>query len=119
MSAIRDLCERWREEAGLLRRRLDARGADLLDQVAAELEQVADDRADEALTLTQAAELGGYSTRRLRELIQAGELDNVGRKGAPRIRRADVPSRKKKRRTATMYDPHADARAVAGRIGRQ
>lgn len=43
-----------------------------------------------AVTLREAAEIGGYSYSRLQELV--GErIENVGEPGAPRIRRSDVP----------------------------
>jgi len=46
---------------------------------------------EDGVTLAEAARLGGYSADHLGRLIHEGTLVNVGRKYAPRIRRADVP----------------------------
>lgn len=60
-------------------------------RAADELEDALAEAADEELTLQEAKALGGYAPRSLRQMIADGKLKNVGRKGAPRIRRADVP----------------------------
>jgi hypothetical protein len=86
------------------------RHADELDAALREAEA-------EELTLAQAVEVSGYSERRLRELATAGEIPNVGRKGAPRFRRGDLPKRTTKSTPASGYDPAADARSLIARIG--
>ncbi len=45
----------------------------------------------EAVSLEEAAEIGGFSYSRLQCLVAKGEIDNLGQKGSPRIRRCDVP----------------------------
>lgn len=45
----------------------------------------------EAVSLEEAAEAGGYSYSHLQSLVAKGEIDNLGQKGSPRIRRCDVP----------------------------
>ena len=52
----------------------------------------------------------------LRELVAAGEVPNAGRKGAPRIRRADLP-RKPGAKSESGYDVSADAAALVARLG--
>lgn len=70
--------------------------------------------ADELLTLSSAAEESGYSERRLRELLASGGIPQAGRKGAPRIRRSDLP--KRKAMATSTYNPVADARRLAGKL---
>ncbi len=74
------------------------------------------DGQDELLTLAQAASESGYSERRLREMIDEDSLPNAGRKGAPRIRRADLP--RKPGAKAGDFDATAEAARLVGRIGR-
>ena len=85
---IRTKWERRRLEWRALGVRLDG------DSVAAEI--LADLAAlvnDDTLTLREASLLGGYSVDHLQRLVSQGTLRNVGRKGAPRIRRDDVPTK--------------------------
>ncbi len=42
------------------------------------------------LSLKEAAELTGYSTRHLGRLIQQGKIPNLGRRNAPRVRLSDL-----------------------------
>jgi hypothetical protein len=53
---------------------------------------VADDD-DELLTLDAATTESGYSAERLRHLVADGAVPNAGRRGAPRVRRGDLPKR--------------------------
>lgn len=112
MDTVKNLANEWRERANNLRRWADAEGAARALEVAAtELEVALREAADEALTLAEAAEASGYSERRLREFLTEGTIPNAGRKGAPRIRRGDLP-RRAGRTTSTGYDPAADARRL-------
>lgn len=77
---------------------------------AAELDAALRGAADTELTLDQAASESGYSKRRLRELIASEDLPNAGRKGAPRIRRRDLP--RKPRPAADGFDDDAEARKL-------
>ncbi len=45
----------------------------------------------EAVSLEEAASLGGYSYSHLQCLVARGEIENLGEKGSPRIRHCDVP----------------------------
>ena len=89
--ALRALAVRWRAEAVMFRRYGEERLAIACETHADELEVAVGAQAIEALTLDQAAEIGGYSYSHLQHLLADGEIDNVGEKGSPRIRRCDVP----------------------------
>lgn len=88
---LRDLVDRWSDEARVLESWGDARGAELLKRCATELDVAAREHDDEALTIAQAVEESGYSADHLRALVASGEIRNAGRKGSPRIRRKDLP----------------------------
>ena len=69
----------------------------------------------EILTLQEAAAESGYSKRRLREFVHEGSVPNVGRKGAPRIRRGDLP--RKAKAPSNGFDAGAEASSILG-VGR-
>jgi len=78
-------------------------------------------RADERLTLAEAAFRSGYSPDHLARLIREGKLPNAGRPRAPRIRAGDLPSRGAAHHGVVVingvrtYDPATDARAIGNR----
>ena len=111
-----DLPGRWRDRADLLERHGAGEAAATCRELAAELEAALEDAGDELLTLAEAAAESGYSGRRLRELATAGELENLGRRGAPRFRRADLP-RKARTSSPSAYDPAEDAAALLAARG--
>lgn len=45
----------------------------------------------DGVSLREAAAIGGYSLDHLQRLVASGAIENVGRKGKPRIRRGDIP----------------------------
>jgi hypothetical protein len=92
------LTTHWREEAQMLRRRGAEAQACVLEQCAEELEGALRESDLEALTLEQAAEESGYSYSALQKMVARDELENVGEKHKPRVRRGDLP--RKARRTA-------------------
>jgi len=112
-----DLPQAWRARAEELRRYGAEPQAVTLEATAAELEASIRAMDGEELTLQEAALESGYSERRLRELLASGEVPQAGRKGRPRIRRADLPKRAGAARDATPtdYDPAADAAAILAR----
>jgi hypothetical protein len=82
----------WRAEADTVTQRYgDDRLARLFRMVAAELEEAIRATQDELLTLDEAAAVSGYTESHLRHLVAAKTIPNAGRKGAPRIRRGDLP----------------------------
>jgi hypothetical protein len=117
--SIGSAIERWRaREAEWSRLRVQVDGAALAGEIVTDLERIAESDAADELTLTAASTLSGYSTDHLSRLIRDGSLPNAGRKGAPRIRRADLPMRPK-RCIATArnkgYNPVTDARSLGVR----
>ena len=110
------LSAEWRARADALQPFAPAAAA-AFRQAAAELEEALRDAANEALPLADAARESGYSERRLRELMASGDLPNAGKKGRPRIRRADLPRKHRRARAAAGagYDAADDARAVLAR----
>lgn len=113
-AALQALVETWREDAERLRTYGDARGAELLETVAGQLDAAMREAADEVLTLEEAAKASGYSKRRLRELVAEGKVPNAGEKGRPRLLRRDLPVKPGKRRPSTGYDASEHARAILG-----
>jgi len=109
------LADLWRERATMLRRHGADASAMTLEAVAGELEASLRAAAETVLTLTEAARESGLSAERLRHLVAAGTIENAGHRGAPRIRRQDLPAKAGARRE-TGYDAYADAAAVRGRL---
>lgn len=87
------LCAGWRDRAEFLRSVKAEGQATVFEQCAADLEAAARRWNDELLSPDQAAQESGYSTRRLRELVDEGTLPNHGRKGAPLYRRSEIPQK--------------------------
>jgi len=81
----------WRERAAYLEQFGDPTSARLWKLAALELDTTLKALGDESLTLVEAAALSGYSADHLGHLVRHRKLRNVGRKNAPRIRRADLP----------------------------
>ena len=68
---------------------------------------------DALLPPAEASTESGLSKRRLRELEAEGKLENHGRKGAPRYRRGDLPSRRARRGSdASGFDPHENVAEI-------
>ena len=111
MSAITDLAADWEADAEVLERRGDARGAALCRQCAVELREAIREEGDSSLTLSQAALESGYSEDHLRHEVADGRIANAGKKGAPRIRRSDLP-RKLNGRGRTGLSPEVVAAEI-------
>ena len=86
---------RWEEKRDFLRELggCSTSAATLIDNMLSEVRSLLDSRQEEALTLTEASALSGYSQDHLGRLIRSGKLRNAGRPGAPRVRRGDLPLR--------------------------
>jgi hypothetical protein len=117
--AIGAIILRWTERrAEWSRLHVMVDGAALASEIVAELEGIAEGDGGDELTLAAAAALSGYSTDHLARLVRQGTLPNAGRRGAPRIRRADLPIRPKARIATPRnneYDPNTDARSLGAR----
>jgi hypothetical protein len=68
--------------------------------------------AVETVTLTEASVQGGYSVDHLQRCVASGKIENVGKKGRPRIRRADVPLKPGYLPTGTAGDQLSDRRRI-------
>ena len=91
--------------------------ASLIEQMLAELQEVASSESAHLMTLTQAALACGYSADHLGRLVRSGALTNYGRLHAPRVRSGDLPRRARRRiglreLNRTQYDPVTDARSL-------
>jgi hypothetical protein len=109
-----DLPATWRSRAELLARHGATEAAATCCSLADELQAEIEAEAAGELTLAEAAAASGYSERRLRELLADGTIPQAGRRGAPRIRRGDLP-RRARSTTQTGYDAAADAAALVAR----
>lgn len=61
--------------------------------IADQIEEKAYAHALEELTLQEAAAESGYSYSALQKMVAGGELENLGDKGSPRVRRSDLPKK--------------------------
>jgi predicted DNA-binding transcriptional regulator AlpA len=93
LSPLRELPERWRSDAEVLRRCGHERTADLCDRHAQELERAVQAHEMELITIGEAAAESGYSKSHLYTLLSEGSLSNAGTKGAPRVMRRDLPKK--------------------------
>jgi hypothetical protein len=112
MKPIADLAEQWRKDAELLDHYGDDKLAKACRSHADQVDEALRAVSEEALDLSAAARESGYSVDRLRHLIAGGELPNVGRRGAPRVRRGDLP--RKRQPTSIGFDAKARARELLG-----
>ena len=99
---------KWTSEAEAMRHRgVLVTGALLLDEVLRDFDAVTRGRANELLTLADAAVESGYAAEYLGALIRKGQIQNAGRAHAPRIRRQDLP-----RKPSRLPDPPAGLKLV-------
>jgi len=84
---------RWRSEAERLRELGAESQAKALEWCAGELEQAHREWELEALTLSDAADECGYSYSTLQKKVADGDVENMGEKNHPRIRRCDLPKK--------------------------
>ena len=107
-----DLTDQWEADAEKLREYGQESAAKVAELHAYQLREALRAAGDESLTLAEAAAESGYSKRRLRELVSKGSVPNAGRKGAPRIRRGDLP--RKAKAWSSGFDAGVEARAIMG-----
>ena len=79
----------WRSRASDLERYAPV-AAQAFRDAADELAEALDG-AEETVSLNEASMLGGYPVDSLQRMVRCGRIQNCGRKGKPRIRRAEVP----------------------------
>ncbi|MDB4916297.1 MAG: hypothetical protein JWM95_3941 [Gemmatimonadetes bacterium] len=87
-----DLLAKWEQRRAEWRGLgVQVNGTAIADELLADLHALSQANALEELTLREAALLSGYSVDHLQRLVSSGQLENVGRKGRPRVRRGDLP----------------------------
>ena len=87
----RDLTRAWRASASELRRFGAVGQATTLEYCADDLEEAWRIWQTEPLTLDEAAEESGYSYSSLEKRVRSGKIPNIGKPGAPRVQRRDLP----------------------------
>lgn len=119
MQNLKQLAEKWKEDACRLRM-LEANGqAAALELAATELEAEIAKSESELLTITQAAATCGYTEEHLRRLVREGELpaERNGTRGKIKVRRGDLPNKPRRdgrpSSDALDYDASEDARSIA------
>ncbi len=90
-----DLPNAWRARATLLRQHGAGDVARTWELAADEIEEAWATLGEDTLSLVDAARISGYCADHLGHLVKTGKIPNAGRTGAPRIRRADLPMKKK------------------------
>lgn len=114
MNVLAALAQSWRADAVTLRQCGAEEAARTSELRADQLEEALRVSDREIVTLAEAALEGGYSKRRIRQMVAEGKLTNVGESGVPRFRRGDVPTKPTKSTSAGGFDPAAEARSIAG-----
>ena len=85
---------KWTAEAETLRRHgAVVPGAELCEDLLADVTELLDGEGRELLTVAEAARRSGYSADHLGRLVRMGSIPNAGRINAPRIRVSDLPRR--------------------------
>jgi len=106
---------RWRRDAEILHRRGGDEQAAVLESCVADLEEEARTYSLEALTVGQAANESGYSYGALQKMVSEGTIPNVGKKGAPRIRRGDLPKKPGSSHESSKSEPDLAELVLAGK----
>ncbi len=102
------LADRWRKDAGVLRRCGHRRTAELCEHHARELEDALTALQTEELSATQAAEQTGYSPGHLQDLARSGKVAASKVDGEWRFRRCDLPRKTPDRRSLSVVDEMAE-----------
>ena len=90
---LAELRARWTDRRDEWRRLgVSVDGTKLCEEILGDLATL-DAAGEEGLTLVEAARECGYSADHLGRLVRAGDIENVGRAKAPRIRRRDLPKK--------------------------
>lgn len=120
MTPLDNLLAKWEMRRMEWQRfRVQVSGGAIADEILTDLHALNRANAVEALTLREAAMMSGYTVDHLQRLVSAGQLENIGRKGRPRIRRGDVPLKPGHRLLADEADSQFSQRRriVASVIG--
>ena len=112
---LAELMRKWEHDASTLEEYSDARGAEVCRLHIAELREAIRAEEEQPLTVSQAAAESGLSADYLRHKVADGDIPNAGQKGAPRIRRRDLP-RKRRGRLAVGVSPERVAADILGSL---
>ena len=93
-----DLASDWRKKAKEFRQFGADEQAVTLEYCADDLEETSRVWQTEPLTLEEAAQGTGYSYSSLQKRVSDGEIPNIGKPGAPRVQRQDLPRKTPRRR---------------------
>ena len=85
--------------------RIHADAAALVRSVVTSLREIRQTSLDRTLSLTEAAQETGYSSKQVGRWVRSGQIENAGSKVAPRVRRRDLLHRRKRPlpRSAPMH----------------
>jgi len=89
-----DLTTAWRSTATFFREHKADSIAIAYEKCAEDLERAVAGQEEELLTLHEAAAETGYSPDHLGRLVRQRKIRNLGRPGAPRVSRKDLPRTK-------------------------
>jgi hypothetical protein len=106
---------RWRSETEILHRRGADEQAAVLESCASELQDEGRLFSLESLSLGQAEAESGFSYSALQKMVSEGTIPNVGKKGAPRVRRGDLPKKPGADKEANHGEPTLATRVLVGR----
>lgn len=93
MATLTELRAKWSQNLAVFSRYGIETPERIVREFLADLESLERASSVEAVTLKEASLIGGYSIDHLQRLVASQQIENVGRKGKPRIRRGDVPTR--------------------------
>lgn len=96
---LTDLAKAFRREAIVLRAWGAAGQAAAAEYAASRVDTAFRLWESELLSVSDAALESGYSETHLRRMVTESRIENQGSRGAPRIRRADLPKKPTPRRT--------------------
>ncbi len=106
---------RWRSEAEILHRRGADEQAAVLESCVSDLEEEARLFSLEEITLEQAAGESGYSYSALQKMVSDGTIQNVGKKGTPRVLRGDLPKKPGSGKELSKGEPLLAELVLAGK----
>ena len=93
MRSVESLAAEWREKAADMRAWSAVAQAELLEKCASALESRIREYWLQELTLDEAASESGFSYSALQKKVASGDIENVGNKHSPRLRRQDLPKK--------------------------
>jgi hypothetical protein len=115
MQAVDELITRWQDEAAVMEKYGDARGASIVRLMVGELRAAMDAQEEELLSAREAAKRTGYHEDTIGRWLADGTIPNQGKRNRPLVRAGDLP-RKPSRSRVARSSPAPDADALLQRI---